>query len=200
MGVTLVWSTTSNSHAGRGSHQQGWVLGSVLHLLSSATADLWPLPRITEVQGKTKSKLTFLTSSNSTYLMAVKTVMVRSSSARQLQHHPPMRTGNHRIRILIRKFFIYCFCTLVTRVSCLPGLGAGERENIGSVSKTHLEASLQNRSFFCSHFLMSFPLLLLITRNVVLATTRSFLWLQSPKNKIYRDIVTASQCLEIPWQ
>lgn len=87
----------------------------------------------------------------------------------------------------------------LTRMSCPPNLGAGKTENIGVVSKAHLEASLQQRNFFCSHFLFSFPLLLRITRNV-LATTRRVLSEFKVLRIKFIGIVTASQCLEIPWQ
>lgn len=86
----------------------------------------------------------------------------------------------------------------LTRVFCLPNLGEGKKEH-GAVSKAHLEASLQQRSFFCSHFLFSFPLLLLITRNV-LATARRVLSEFKVLRIKFIGIVTASQCLEIPWQ
>lgn len=66
---------------------------------------------------------------------------------------------------------MHCFCTVLTRMSCLPGLRTGKRENTASVSKRIQNLPFRRGVSLALVFLISFPLLLLIMRNVVLATT-----------------------------
>lgn len=96
---------------------------------------------------------------------------------------------------------LFCFCPLVRRASCLPGLGAAE-QHIRSVVKHVQQLAFRNgtSSELTFFYLINITLLLLIMRNILAIIRGVFLWVQHTKKKMYREVATASQCLEISCQ